>query len=168
MVASAATEPVRPWAHSSSMVVPRMLLSAELRKTAGEYSLSMITKVRTSAPAKAGVTRTRRTRKKVISQSAPETRAALSSSAPICMIAGATEPKALGRARRPKAMISAAEGALEQGADAEGRVGEGPEEADADDDAGDGLRDQGEVLDGAAEPEGRAPGDHHGEHREDC
>ena len=78
-----------------------------LRNTAGEYSLSMITKVSTRAPAKAGVTRTRRTRKNVISQSAPDTRAALWSSAPICMMAGATEPNALGSARIPKAMISA-------------------------------------------------------------
>ena len=89
------------------MVVPSTLLSAEERKTAGEYSLSMITNTRTMAPAKAGI-RTRRMRQKVITQSAPATRAALSSSVPTCIIDGAMEPKALGSARSPNAMTRAA------------------------------------------------------------
>ena len=38
----------------SSIVVPMMLESADARKIAGEYSLSIVTNVRTSAPANAG------------------------------------------------------------------------------------------------------------------
>jgi len=63
--------------------------------------------VRISAPANAGVTRRARTLQNVRSQSAPETRAALSSSVPICMAAGAAGPDALGRARTEKPTMAA-------------------------------------------------------------
>ena len=159
MVASAATEPVLPCAHSSSAVVPRTLLRED-RKMAGEYSLIMVTKTKTSAPANAG----RISLHEDPGEGPDPVRAAdpggvvqflpdLHDQRREVAVAGGKCPHAERDDQNPHG--------AGQLPDAAGRVGHRPEEADTDDHARHRLWCQRQILDRPVDPDLRTPGDQH-------